>query len=189
MAHESFAKTVLDAVSALAASSGAFAGLASVSEISDALMIQTTAQHKRMLNTLSDLKNAGRILRVSQGVYAPVKLESKPEIREVMWRLLRMRRRVMVDDLIEMAEASAEYASDWLKMLEVRGVVRKINQGGGKPCAWQLINDTVEMPVDTDKAVKYRALRLKKKQQAMADLAAAQKLIGKAHQAISEMED
>ena len=189
MAHESFSKSVLAAVSDLAASSGALAGRATVGEISDALMIQTTAQHKRMLNTLSDLKNAGRIVRVSQGVYAPAKLESKPEIREVMWRLLRMRRRVKGDDLVEMAEAGTEYVSDWLHMLETRGVVRKISQGFGKPCVWQLINDTIEMPVDTDNAARLRALRKKKKQQAMADLAAAQKLLGKAHQAITEMED
>lgn len=187
MAHESFSKRVLAAVTDRAAS--APEGQATVSDISDALMIQTTAEHKRMLNTLSDLKNAGRILRVSQGVYAPVKREVKPELREVMWRVLRMRRRVVVDDLVEMAGSGVEYAGDWLKMLEVRGVVRKINQGVGKPCIWQLINDTVEMPVDTDRAAKYRALRKKKKQQALADLAAAQKLIGKAHQAIQEMED
>lgn len=187
MAHESFSKRVLAAVTDRAASSPE--GQATVSDISDALMIQTTAEHKRMLNTLSDLKNAGRIVRESQGVYATAKREVQPEIRERMWRLLRMRRRVIVDDLVEMAEAGAEYASDWLRMLEVRGVVRKTNPGGGKPCAWQLINDTVEMPVDTDSAAKYRALRKKKKQQALADLAAAQKLIGKVHLAITEMED
>ena len=187
MAHESFSKRVFTAVTDRVASSPE--GQATVSDISDALMIQATAEHKRMLNTLSDLKNAGRIVRVSQGVYAPAKREAKPEIRERMWRVLRMRRRVMVDDLVEMAEASAEYASDWLRTLEVQKVVRKINPGGGKPCVWQLINDTVEMPVDTNSAAKYRALRKKKKQQALADLAAAQKLIGKAHQAITEMEE
>ncbi|MDG4475409.1 hypothetical protein [Thiovibrio frasassiensis] len=187
MAHKSFSKRVLVAVTDRAAS--APEGQATVSDISDAMMIQTTADHKRMLNTLSDLKNAGRIVRVSQGVYAPAKRESQPEIREVMWRVLRMRRRVTVDDLVEMAGAGAEYASDWLRMLEVRAVVRKINPGGGKPCVWQMINDTVEMPVDTDSAAKHRALRIKKKQQALADLAAAQKLIGKAHQAITELED
>lgn len=187
MAHESFSKRVLVAVTDRAASSPE--GQATVSDISDALMIQTTAEHKRMLNTLSDLKNAGRIVRVSQGVYAPAKREVKPEIRERMWRVLRMRRRVMVDDLVEMAEASTDYASDWLRTLEVQKVVRKINPGVGKSCVWQLINDPVEMPVDTDKAAKYRALRLKKKQQALVDLAAAQKLLGKACQAITEMEE
>jgi len=187
MAHESFSKMVLDAVGKLAASSPD--GQATVSDISNALMIQTTAQHKRMLNTLSDLKNAGRILRVSQGVYAPAKRESKPEIREVMWRLLRMRRRVTVDDLVELAGAGAEYAADWLHMLEVRGVARKIELRINGSCVWQLIKDTVEMPVDAENAARLRALRKKKKQQALADLAAAQKLLGKARQAITEMED
>lgn len=187
MAHESFSKRVMAAVTEHASS--APDGQATVSDISDALMIQTTAEHKRMLNTLSDLKNAGRILRVSQGVYVPAKRQSQPEIREVMWRVLRMRRRVTVEDLVEMAGAGAEYASDWLRMLGTRGVVRKINHGVGNPCVWQLVNDTVEMPVDTDNAARLRDLRKKKKQQALADLAAAQKLLGKAHQAITEMEE
>ena len=186
MAHASFTKTVLDTLTRMA---GGHGGEVSVTDLSGAMMIQTRAVHKRMLNTLSDLKNAGRVVRVSQGVYALARRESPPELREVMWRILRMRRRVTADDLVEMAEASPEYASDWLHMLEVRGVVRKISHGVGKPCVWQLVNDTVEMPVDTDNAARLRALRKKKKQQALADLAAAQKLLGKAHQAITEMEE
>lgn len=186
MAHESFAKTVLDTLGKLAATSGE----ATVAELSHALMIQTRAAHKRMLNALSDLKQAGRIVRTRQGVYAPAKGEKPPEIREIMWRLLRMRRRITVDDLVEMAGASVKYSHDWLQMLESRGVVRKLTQGAASnPCVWQLISDTVEMPADTNNAVRLRELRKKKKQQAMADLLAARELIGKACLAINEMED
>ena len=187
MAHESFAKTVLDTLTRMAAGNEEEV---SVTDLSSALMIQTRAEHKRMLNTLSELKKAGKVARVRQGVYALILRENQPQLREVMWRLLRMRRRVTVDDLVEMAGASVNYARDWLCMLEGREVVRKTSPGGAsKPRVWQLINDTVEMPEDTKQAEYLRELRKKKKQQALADLAAAQKLLGKAHQAITEMEE
>ncbi|MHB8808936.1 MAG: hypothetical protein ACYC9M_02835 [Desulfobulbaceae bacterium] len=188
MAHESFAQKVLVTLIRLSAKLGE----AEVGELSNALMVQTRERHKRMLNALSDLKKAGKVVRLRQGVYAPAPDKSLPssELRAVMWRLLRMRRRVTVDDLVEMAGASATYALDWLQMLHARGVVSKLTQGAASnPRVWQLINDTVEMPVDTDNAARLRELRKKKKQQALADLAAAQKLLGKAHQAITEMEE
>lgn len=185
MAHESFAKTVLAAVARLAADRD----VVTVSDLSIALDLRTRAAHKRMLNTLSDLKNAGKIARVSQGVYALASSTALPEIREVMWRLLRMRRRVTVDDLVEMAGASTKYASDWLRMLEGREVVRRNGTGDAGSCDWQLIKDTVEMPVDTGKAAYLRELRKKKKNQIMTDLLAARELIGKACLAIKEMED
>ncbi|MHB1183364.1 MAG: hypothetical protein ACYC4A_01510 [Desulfobulbia bacterium] len=187
MAQESFAKTVLAALKKLAAV--APLGQVELGDISNALMVQTTVAHKRVANALRELRKQGLVIRVRQGVYA-LAVGAKPELREVMWRLLRMRRRVTVDDLVELAGAGVEYARDWLRMLEDRGVVRKISQGAASnPRVWQMINDTVEMPVDAENAARLRELRKKKKQQALADLAAAQKLLGKAHQAITEMED
>lgn len=181
MARESFAKTVFDTLGKLSAASGE----ATVTDLSHTLTLQTRAAHKRMLNALSDHLKAGRVKRVRQGVYAMASSPAQPDIQSVMWRILRMRKRVSVDDLVEMAGASASYAAEWLRMLERRGVARR--EGGHAD--WRLIHDTVEMPCDTEKADRFRELRKKKKQQALADLAAAQKLIGKAHQAITEMED
>ena len=187
MAQESFAKTALATLTKLAAT--AATGQVELGDISAAMMIQTRVAHKRLSNTLCELNKQGQVKRVRQGVYALAVGPSQPELRAVMWRLLRMRRRVTVDDLVEMAGAGVEYARDWLHMLENRGVVRKITQGVGKPSVWQLVNDTVEMPMDAENAARLRELRKKKKQQALADLAAAQKLLGKAHQAITEMEE
>jgi len=188
MAQESFAKTVLATLEKLAAV--APLGHVELGDISNALMIQTTAAHKRVSNALSEMKTMGKVVRVRQGVYAVAKSTGHQELREVMWRLLRMRRRVTVDDLMEMAGAGVEYARDWLRMLENLGVVKKISQGAASnPRVWQLIKDTVEMPVDAENAARLRALRKKKKQQALADIAAAQLILCKAHQAITEMED
>lgn len=186
MAQESFAKTVYD----LLVKTVEDIGQATVHDLSHNLGLQTTKDHKRMLNTLSELKKAGKVVRVEQGVYALAKPETKPELREVMWRILRMRKRVTVDDLVEMAGASVEYARDWLHMLAVRKVVRKIDQGAASnPRVWQLINDTVEMPVDTSNAARLRDLRKKNKAQALSLLNAAHDLIDTARKAITEMED
>lgn len=186
MAHQSYAKTVLEMLTRIVND----VDIATVTDVSHNLGIQTAKDHKRMLNALSDLCKAGKVRRVSQGVYTVAERASKqPQVREVMWRFIRMNRRATVEDLMEVAGASVEYAREWLRTLVKRRVVRKISHGPNKPCTWQLVNDTVEMPQDEEKASKLRELRRKKKQQAMADLAAARKLIGKAHRVIKEMEE
>jgi DeoR/GlpR family transcriptional regulator of sugar metabolism len=188
MAHQSFAGRVLETLTNLAAT--ATAGSVHVDDISHALMIQTRQAHKQVLNALSDLSKAGKVIRVRMGVYAmPVAGQQRPpDKREVMWRILRMRKRVLIADLVELAGVSREYAKEWLQMLAKRGIVRRISQPDNQPHIWQMIHDTVDMPVDEVKAAKLRALRRKKSAQAMADLLTARELIGKACLVINELE-
>jgi DNA-binding transcriptional regulator GbsR (MarR family) len=79
-----------------------------------------------------------------------------------MWRLFKMRRRVTVDDLMEMADVSRDYAVEWLRVLVKREVARKL-QEPGKTGLWVLVNENVEMPQDEDKAQRLRDIRMKKK--------------------------
>jgi len=157
MAHQSFAKTVCDTLKEAARTGG---GEVAVAELSCLLWLQTRKEHKRLLNTLSDLTRGGKVIRVRQGVYAEATTTAPPAKREVMWRLLKMRRRVTVDDLVELAGVSLDYAREWLAILVKREVVRKIQEPGGM---WVLINDSAEMPVDDDKAAVLRLLRVQKK--------------------------
>ena len=133
-----------------------------------------------MLNSLSDMYKAGRIRRVSQGMYT-LAAADKPEIRKVMWRLLRMRRAVAIGDLQEMAGASERYAREWLQMLEKKEIVR--HEGG----IWRLLVDMVDMPEDDAAAEKYRKLREKKKGQAMADLQHAKELMAGAIELLKDI--
>jgi hypothetical protein len=80
-----------------------------------------------------------------------------------MWRVLRAKRTVTVEDLLMMAGAAGSYAREWLGMLEARGVVRKAGQ------KYVLIKDHVEMPENDAKAERLRALRARMKG-AIADL-------------------
>jgi hypothetical protein len=127
--------------------------------IANRVGIKTFREGKRMRDILSELFRAGELIRLRQGVYglAP-KGNQSSEIREVMWRVLRMRRAVTVDDLREMAGASEAYAKDWLRMLADKELVRKEGKTGCV-ATWRLITDPVEMPVDDGKAAKLRRLR------------------------------
>ncbi len=183
MAQQSFAKTVNDTLQAAARSGG---GEADANKLSCLLHLQTRQEHKRLLNTLSDLSRRGKIVRVRQGVYAPAPAAGEPDKREIMWRLLKMRRRVTVDDLMEMAAVSRAYANEWLRLLVKREVVSCI-QEPGQPGRWVLINDCAEMPQDSDKAERLRNIRLKKKK-ALARIDSIRTLLAELKQLLLEEE-
>jgi len=177
---EHYTETVLAAVNELGRE-------VTAAEIGHYLHIQTQRVHKKMLNVLSVLCISGRIARVRQGVYAPIRNQQPQtiELRQVMWRVLKMRRRVTVEDLQTMAGASYVYASDWLRMLEDKGVVRKVGIDGEHFAVWQLIATDAELPADDKEAARLRTYRSKKKE-ALAKMRSARTLI---NQAIAAMEE
>lgn len=183
MAHQSFAKTVTEALQDAAESDGEV----EVSNLSIMLLLKTGKEHKRLLNTLSDLACRGKIVRVRQGVYAPAPATGQPDKREVMWRLLKMRRRVTIDDLVEMADVSRAYALEWLELLFKREVVRRVQLLDGRR-DWVLINNLAEMPQDSDKAERLRNIRLKKKK-ALARLDSISTALGDIRQILQTMEE
>lgn len=185
MAQQSQMQAVLDAALALCREHG---GQATTDAISILVGAQTRLQHKRVLNVLSDLLRQGRLTRVQQGVYGPPANKPAPDKREVMWRILRMRRRVQVADLIEMAGVSKDYAREWLRVLVEREVVRK-HQSPGLAATWQLINDTYTMPEDEAKAARLRDLRRQKKQAAITAIDASIKSLQAAGKALSQARD
>jgi len=159
-----------------------------VTELSHAMHLQTYKEHKRMLDGLSELFKAKSLSRIRQGVYGRPQEQKQEDKRVVMWRILRMRRRVAVDDLVEMADVAPDYAKEWLRMLVQRGVVRKHQQPGMKG-TWQLINDTVDMPEDDTKADRLRALRKKKKEAAVSVIDGALKQLQTIGEALSKARD
>ncbi len=187
MAQQSFAKDVLETLTREARERD---GEVSTDELSRALFLQTRVDHRRMLNALSDLVKSGRASRVRQGVYTAGAQGREPDKREVMWRTLRMRKSVTVADLQEFAGVAASYAEEWLKMLARRKVVRRVDQPGGGGCSWRLIKgDLTEMPVDTDKAKRLRALRRKRKQELQRALDKISEGLGTVRKIISTMGD
>jgi predicted transcriptional regulator of viral defense system len=187
MAHQSFARTVRDA---LIAAARADDGEVGVGDLSSLLRLKNRKEHKRMLNALSDLTGRGHIVRVRQGVYGEAAAAGEPDKREVMWRLIRMRRVVTIADLEEMAGVSHAYAKEWLELLVKRGCAVRVNPANpNHPHSWRLtVTDHAEMPVDDDKAAKLRDIRLKKKK-IMARLTAIDTAVADVKQIIKNMED
>ncbi len=188
MAHQSFAKKVLETLQAEAVKRN---GSVSSTELSHALFIQTSKDHKRMLNAVYDLVKNGRIKRISQGVYAPDTKTRTPDKREVMWRIIRMRKAVTLADLQELADVSKDYAKQWLAMLVRRGIaVRVTPPNKNVPHCWRLIkHDLAEMPVDTRKAEKLRELRKNRKKQILSTIDVIGKKLAKVRESITELED
>lgn len=185
MAHESFAKTVLDTTLSLAAKDN---GEATCGDISSALFVKNRLEQKRLLNTLCDLYRTGKLRRIRQGVYGPATGIKQPEKREVMWRLLRMRKWVTLDDLVEMAGVSRDYAREWLATLVKREVARRDQRPDGSG-VWVLIIDSPDMPVDDNKAARLRDLRRKKKSAISAKLDVIGTALGEVRQILQTMEE
>lgn len=158
--------------------------LVTTEAIFDALGAALPATRRKIRDTIKDLKRTGEIESVDRGVYRwhGGKPASAPEIREVMWRLLRARRVVTVDDLRELADASEHYAKEWLLTLAKHGVVRKTG------ARYQLIKDTLVMPDLTDNAEKLREIRRRKIAAALRSLDRAAAAIASAKTALNEME-
>ena len=167
MAHVSFAKQVRDALAELTEATGK---AATTDEISIRLQLMTHKDHKRLINTLSEMSRDGKIERVGKGLYKSIPQGGKPNIAERMWSVLRMRKRVNVEDLMVMAGAGNNYAKEWLRALERQDVVVKQGEGNLDSCTWVLLKDSIEMPQNEDKAERLRNLRQTKKNQALAAL-------------------
>lgn len=133
----------------------------SAGALSHASGIQDRDGEKRLTWVVRDFKRTGELLPVSKGVYRLGERATTRPVpkKQVMWRTLRGRRTVTVDDLIEFAGVSRDYAGEWLRVLVRRGVVRNLPDG-----KYQLVKDSVEQPADDRKAERLRALRAERKE-------------------------
>lgn len=138
----------------------------------------TTA--RRVRKRVCRLCEQGHLVRVRTGVY---RATARPAVGagqskyEVMWRLLRARRSVTVDDLQELAGVSREYAQRFCAAMVRHDAARRIAPGH-----YQLSADTVRMPRDKKRAAE-------NKRRAMAAIDNAKQALDAAEVAIRDMED
>ncbi len=129
-------------------------------EIAEYLDLTTGRERSKLSGALCDMVKSNRIRRVKTGVYAaPVKEKSTPKKQEVMWRVLRARKVVTANDLVELAGVTKGYAQEWLRTLVKWEAVRRLENGKHR-----LIADTVQPPLLTDNAIKLREIRRKAKE-------------------------
>ncbi len=99
---------------------------------------------RKLHSTLCELMRLGDVVRAAPGWYMWQGRKKEPSIQERMWRVLRCRRSVTIEDLMELAGAKKYYAQEFMDHLVRSGHVRKT--GRGKTAHWALVKDTVRMP-------------------------------------------
>jgi hypothetical protein len=138
-------------------------------KIAEQLDLVSDAAKQPLYTVIRDFVKSGEITRVepNQYLYVGTLAErcEQPQLREIMWRILRARRSVTVDDLMELTGASREYAGQWLRMLVRQGMAdKRIDRHmGGTQANWVLVSDPVAMPTDDSKAERLRQIRERKK--------------------------
>lgn len=135
---------------------------------------------KPLYATLRDFRKRGDVVVVRKGVYRYVRRGKvwPAVIQGKMWRILRARRTVTVDDMMALAGASKGYAKEFLNLLVRQQIVRRIDRPDNQPTKYQMIADPVKMPINTEKAARLRAIRAAKKSAEKAIDQAAQSMIG-----------
>jgi len=178
---ETFTGRVRDACHYL----GEYGNDITLDQVYDRVDVRTYKEKDELRTAMSQLCKAGELARVGEGIYRLVqKTVGKPQIQEVMWRVLRARRTVTLADMEELAGASPTYATEWLQMLGRRKIVRHLKNG-----KWQMVTDPgPTMPLNDEKAERLRNLRAKKKE-ALDAMDRAFMAIAEARMAMSEMID
>ena len=178
---ETFTGRVRDACHYL----GEYGNDIALKQLYDKVDVRAYKERRQVRLVVADLCKSGEIERVDEGVYRLLqKPPGKPQIQEVMWRVLRARRSVTLADMEELAGAAPTYASEWLQMLARRKIVRHLKNG-----SWQMVKDPgPTMPLNDEKAERLRNLRAKKKE-ALDAMDRAFMAIAEARMAMAEMEE
>ena len=153
-------------------------GQATLSELAQALMysapqamVAGRSVRDMVQDALRDLRRSNEAVRMDQGVYQWAGRKEPVQLRQKMWTILRARRVVSVEDLMELTGASRGYAGEWVRMLERHELIRRLEDG-----RVQLVHDPVAMPENEDKAAKLKALRVRQ-------------AVEKLHAAVKELEE
>jgi len=128
-----------------------------IAEMAVELDFVSDAQKRPLYRALIDLRKSCEIKRIARGEYKWAdKPKEKPQLREIMWRFLRAKKTVSVEDLQEIAGAKKAYAQEWLQMLCRNGIAKRLGK------KYIIIKDPVAMPDDDKKADRLRELRKSK---------------------------
>lgn len=178
VAHKtSFAARVRQAAVSLAAADCKV----SSANLAEVLDLVTSADKRPLATALRDMKRRGEVESLGVGVYA-VKGRPRAAITkaQAMWRVLRAKRVVSAEDLVELAQVSRGYAKDWLRELGCKQIVHAV--GGNQ---WRLVKDNGPAAPDLpENAEKLRGIRkADKMRRAIEALGRAQKRTGGAGRA------
>ena len=162
-----------------------------VKDVARKLDLVSNADKQPLYKTFRDFLKSGEIERTATDMflYKGQKSQQKPELREILWRVLRARRSVTAEDLVELSGASTDYVKQWLLMLQRQNVinVRPAEKKSGAK-TYVLAQDPITMPTDDTKAEKLRVIRDRKKE-VLNKLDAMLNLCLEARMAVLELEN
>ena len=142
------------------------AGQAEIDNQSLALQLDLISDKdkKPLRSTLRDFVKSGEIECIRPNVYAYKGKSGQPDIRSAMWAVMRMRKTVTKQDLQELSGASADYAKEFISLLQRRGVIELLPAKRTGSAVYRLVNDTgPQPPEDSEKAARLKKIRAAKK--------------------------
>jgi hypothetical protein len=139
-------------------------------QLGDLLELSTDERRNRLGGALKDLARYGEVDGLGQGRWRRLGREERPELSEVMWRLLRIHLVVTVEDMALQSGASPLTVRKWFDAQMRLGLV--VNEAGkGVVGRYRLVKDLgPQPPIDRSNAEKLRHLRARKKQEALSAL-------------------
>jgi len=108
-----------------------------VSDLADAVGIQTYQGRRRVRMSINDFLRRGEFRRVSRGQYAYVALPQRRRKSDVIWHLVRSTRHFGIDEIEQLSGAPRTTVRKYLWSLVVTGHLRKTSRR-----RYRLVNDT-----------------------------------------------
>jgi hypothetical protein len=126
----------------------------------------STPERRRLWSALHDLTKYGEYEALGQGRWRRLGREERPELKEIMWRLLRIHLVMTVEKMCLQSGAAPKTTAEFFETCMRQGLVINEEKRRGKPGRYRLVTDTGPAPPATpEKAEKLRRLRRQKKQE------------------------
>lgn len=131
----------------------------------------STPERRRLWSALHDLTKYGEYEALGQGRWRRLIRTERPELKEIMWRLLRIHLMMTVEKMTLQSGAAPKTAHEFFEICMRQGLVVNEEKRIGKPGRYRLVKDVgPEPPATPEKAEKLRRLRARKKQEALAKI-------------------
>jgi predicted transcriptional regulator of viral defense system len=112
---------------------------------------------RRIRGVITEFIKTGEIEKLGNGVYRYAGKTRRRTLLDVIWHLVRSRKRFSTDDIERLSSAARDTVLEYLHCLAHMGYIRQARRG-----IWQLVNDPgPDTPVNTTKCARLKRIRKK----------------------------
>ena len=151
------------------------------------------SSRRPIYRVVTDLVQAGEAKRLGPGQVQYFGKTWKPDLRDRLWSVVRMRKKVSIEDLMELTGAQRKTAVDFMAVLVRRGCVVPVESKG---LVWRMVKDTgPATPENTEKKDYMKRFHARRKEAlaqldaAGESLMAAAKAMIEARRAVGDLEE